>query len=115
MMLYFNGQTLTQDNISKKSLGSVLVINTLKDRTSSLENELSKKDTIINFFLSKQITASKHSISYGNDRNSCSAIQSKCGKIRTRKTPNTDTFYAVLSKDNHVGIQNFPGGREKLF
>ena len=23
-------------------------------------------------------------------------IQSKCGKIRTRKTPNTDTFYAVV-------------------
>ena len=23
-------------------------------------------------------------------------IQSKCGKIRTRKTPNTDTFYPVL-------------------
>ena len=23
-------------------------------------------------------------------------IQSKCGKIQTRKTPNTDTFYAVL-------------------
>ena len=23
-------------------------------------------------------------------------IQSKCGKIRTRKTPNTDTFHAVL-------------------
>ena len=25
------------------------------------------------------------------------SIQSKCGKIRTRKTPNTDTFYAVLT------------------
>ena len=25
-------------------------------------------------------------------------IQSKCGKIRTRKTPNTDTFHAVTSK-----------------
>ena len=24
-------------------------------------------------------------------------IQSECGKIRTRKTPNTDTFYAVLN------------------
>ena len=24
-------------------------------------------------------------------------IQSECGKIRTRKTPNTDTFYAVIS------------------
>ena len=26
-------------------------------------------------------------------------IQSKCGKIRTRITPNTDTFHAVLSTD----------------
>ena len=24
------------------------------------------------------------------------SIQSECGKIRTRKTPNTDTFYAVV-------------------
>ena len=23
-------------------------------------------------------------------------IESKCGKIRTRKTPNTDTFHAVV-------------------
>ena len=27
-------------------------------------------------------------------------IQSTCGKIRTRKTPNTDTFHAVLNKYN---------------
>ena len=25
-------------------------------------------------------------------------IQSTCGKMRTRITPNTDTFYAVMSK-----------------
>ena len=25
-------------------------------------------------------------------------IQSKCGKIRTRKTPNTDTFHVVKFK-----------------
>ena len=25
-------------------------------------------------------------------------IQSKCGKTRTRKTPNTDTFHAVIGK-----------------
>ena len=25
-------------------------------------------------------------------------IQSKCGKIRTRKTPNVDTFHAVKNK-----------------
>ena len=24
-------------------------------------------------------------------------LQSECGKIRTRKTPNTDTFYAVFT------------------
>ena len=34
-------------------------------------------------------------------------IQSECGKIRTRKTPNTDTFHAVFAtverrKDNHA-------------
>ena len=26
----------------------------------------------------------------------CLCIQSKCGKIWTRKTPNTDTYHAVL-------------------
>ena len=29
-------------------------------------------------------------------------IQSECGKIRTRKTPNTDTFHAVPFK--HDGM-----------
>ena len=28
-------------------------------------------------------------------------IQSKCGKIRTRKTPNTDTFHAVFFYSDH--------------
>ena len=27
----------------------------------------------------------------------CSSIQSECGKIPTRITPNTDTFYAVIN------------------
>ena len=27
------------------------------------------------------------------------SIQSECGKIRTKKTPNTDNFYAVLVID----------------
>ena len=43
----------------------------LKDRISCSKNELSKKDTIIDF-LSKQLTASKYDISHGNDRGSCS-------------------------------------------
>ena len=30
-------------------------------------------------------------------------IQSECGKIRTRKTPNTDTFYAVIVKVKLLG------------
>ena len=29
-------------------------------------------------------------------------IQSKCGKIRTRKTPNTDTFRAVIKFSNMI-------------
>ena len=29
------------------------------------------------------------------------SIQSECGKIRTRKTPNTDTFLAVFSLGKH--------------
>ena len=34
-------------------------------------------------------------------------IQSECGKIRTRKTPNTDTFYAVVIKrTGSVELQN---------
>ena len=29
-------------------------------------------------------------------------IQSECGKICTRVTPNTDSFYSVNINDNHV-------------
>ena len=34
-------------------------------------------------------------------------IQSECGRIRTRKTPNTDTFHAVLSKNEVLAWQLF--------
>ena len=40
-------------------------------------------------------------------------IQSKCGKIRTRITPNTDTFYAVYAPSFHcvmvlnMGVSEF--------
>ena len=33
-------------------------------------------------------------------------IQSKCKKIRTRKTPHTDTFYAVLIVNGYFLISN---------
>ena len=49
-------------------------------------------------------------------------IQSKCGKIQTRKTPNTDTVYAMnisqLSFDllfDSVLIQQNPGQRKPVF
>ena len=34
-------------------------------------------------------------------------IQSKCGKIRTRITPNTDIFYAVCSSNHLFFLVNF--------
>ena len=34
-------------------------------------------------------------------------IQSECGKIRTIKTPNTDTFHAVLRVEEAFGDQEF--------
>ena len=30
------------------------------------------------------------------------SIQCECGKMRTRKTPNTDTFYAVINKEAYL-------------
>ena len=36
-------------------------------------------------------------------------ILSKCGKIRTRTTPNTDTFYTVISRE--IFVKNY---REQL-
>ena len=42
--------------------------------------------------------------------------QSECGKIRTRKTPNTDTFYAVFNSNPfHAKCLNFilPGNLRK--
>ena len=32
----------------------------------------------------------------------CFVIQSECGKVRTRITPNTDTFYAVHQTVNRI-------------
>ena len=32
-------------------------------------------------------------------------IQSECGKKRTRKTPNTDTFHAVKALENLIYVQ----------
>ena len=42
-------------------------------------------------------------------------IQSEYGKIMTKKTPNMDTFHAVLHYIKHVRIQTFTGkyGSEK--
>ena len=37
---------------------------------------------------------------HGDLRKKSFRIQSKCGKIRTRKTPNTDTFCAVKASEN---------------
>ena len=34
-------------------------------------------------------------------------IQSQCGKIRTRKTPDTDTFYAVVLRTLRKIYENF--------
>lgn len=45
----------------------------LKDKIYCLENQSSKKDTIIGF-LSKQLTAPKHNVSHGNIRGSCSVV-----------------------------------------
>ena len=61
-MSCFNGQTSPQNSISKNSLASISVISILKDRISCLQNELSKKNTIIDF-LSRQLSASKHNTS----------------------------------------------------
>ena len=33
-------------------------------------------------------------------------IQSECGKIRSRITPNTDTFYAVCNRNTDLFAQN---------
>ena len=45
-------------------------------------------------------------------------IQSKCGKIQTRKTPNPNTFHTVLSCQlfsKKVGLKNFTKFIEKHF
>ena len=34
-------------------------------------------------------------------------IQSKCGKIRTRKTPNTDTFHVVILEDLNKACKTY--------
>ena len=55
-----NGQTLLQNNVSGNSLAPISVIDLLKDSISFLENELSKKDTIVDY-LSNELIPSKRS------------------------------------------------------
>ena len=54
-----NGQTSPQNNISGNSITLISVINILKNRISFLENELSKKDTIINYLSNQLITSER--------------------------------------------------------
>ena len=42
-------------------------------------------------------------------------IQSKCGKLRARKTPNTDTFHAVIPLVNFKWQELMAGEHSKLF
>ena len=49
------------------------------------------------------VRISPYSLRINTDRHGVSLrIQSKCGKMRTRKNPNTDTFHAVEKfRDKH--------------
>ena len=40
-------------------------------------------------------------------------IQSECGKMRTRITPNTDTFYTVLITTKKVKIVDYDADNSK--
>ena len=51
------------------------------------------------------ITSESHCIESGKIRKCGKVGKSECGKIRTRKTPNTDTFHAV--SNIQINIQDF--------
>lgn len=91
----FNGQTLLQSNISENYLASLRVISILKDRIFCLENKSSKTDTIIDL-LSKQFTVSKHNISNGYDRSSCSA---NVKKSNTKDNCINDTVNETVNRN----------------
>ena len=42
-------------------------------------------------------------------------IQSKCGKTRTRITPNTDTFYAVIDNLEELNPKHFRSMAENFY
>ena len=58
----------------------------------------SSSSILLDFFSSQTCTAYKESV-FGVI---LIRIQSECGKMRTRITPNTDSFYAV----SHIKIKN---------
>ena len=126
------GETPPQNNISGNS--AISVINILKDRISFLENELSKKDTIINYLSNELITLNRsksqdstngsrstniyESITvdnYANDTTKETTIDTEKPANKTRVIITGDSLLngineKGLSKDKHAKIKNFLGG-----
>ena len=126
------GKTPPQNNITGNS--SISVINILKDRISFLENELSKKDTIINYLSNELITLNRsksqdstngsrstniyESITvdnYANDTIKETTIDTEKPANKTRVIITGDSLLngineKGLSKDKHAKIKKFLGG-----
>ena len=126
------GETPPQNNITRNS--SISVINILKDRISFLENELSKKDTIINYLSNELITLNRsksqdstngsrstniyESITvdnYANDTIKETTIDTEKPANKTRVIITGDSLLngineKGLSKDKHAKIKKFLGG-----
>ena len=81
------------DDITKPKITLCWLMNVDMVRLSlliSLLYSIFKKSVCIWRVIYRFISEWKHYMGFSN-------IQSKCGKIRTRETPNTDFFYAVFS------------------
>ena len=126
------GETPPQNNITGNS--SISVINILKDRISFLENELSKKDTIINYLSNELITLNRSNSqdstngsrstniyesitvdNYANDTIKETTIDTEKPANKTRVIITGDSLLngineKGLSKDKHAKIKKFLGG-----
>ena len=69
-----------------------------------MQNHTKFEMIILKYSLENWLTK-RHCVKIARIRSYLVCIQSECGKIRTRKTPNMDTFHAVMDIQEIFGIK----------
>ena len=104
-------QTTTSNNsVGDENGTSGFISNILKNRSTNLENEISKKDAIIDHLMS-QLLLSKNAPRNDNSESKINSAKEKRKKIvMTGDSMLNGIHERGLSKQQQAKMQNFPGG-----